>query len=65
MEGEMEGFSIDAAEFPDFLGVILLDSIDFNDLFLGIEDGDVLPDLEMDAESSSPTALISTLCWIL
>ena len=45
MEGEMEGFSIDAAEFPDFLGVILLDSIDFNDLFLGIEAGDVLPDL--------------------
>ncbi|KAG6404897.1 hypothetical protein SASPL_132474 [Salvia splendens] len=49
-EGEMEGLSIDDAEFPDFSGVNLLDSIDFDDLFLGIGDGDVLPDLEMDPE---------------
>ncbi|XP_042005071.1 probable transcription factor GLK1 [Salvia splendens] len=49
-EGEMEGFSIDDADFPDFSAVNLLDSIDFDDLFLGIGDGDVLPDLEMDPE---------------
>ncbi|KAL1555626.1 glucokinase [Salvia divinorum] len=49
-QGEMEGFSIDEAEFPDFSGGNLLDSIDFDDLFLGIGDGDVLPDLEMDPE---------------
>lgn len=46
----MEGFSIDDSEFPDFSGGNLLDSIDFDDLFLGISDGDVLPDLEMDPE---------------
>lgn len=49
-EAEMEGLSIADAEFPDFAGVNLLDSIDFDDLFLGIGDGDVLPDLEMDPE---------------
>ncbi|XP_057792502.1 probable transcription factor GLK1 [Salvia miltiorrhiza] len=49
-EGEMEGFSIDESEFVDFAGGNLLDSIDFDDLFLGISDGDVLPDLEMDPE---------------
>ena len=49
-EGEMEAFSIDESEFPDFSGGNLLDSIDFDDLFLGISDGDVLPDLEMDPE---------------
>ncbi|KAG6416882.1 hypothetical protein SASPL_124323 [Salvia splendens] len=49
-EGEMEAFSIDESEFPDFSAGNLLDSIDFDDLFLGISDGDVLPDLEMDPE---------------
>lgn len=50
-EGEMEGgFSLDDNEFHDFSGANLLDSIDFDDLFLGISDGDVLPDLEMDPE---------------
>ncbi|KAL1560646.1 glucokinase [Salvia divinorum] len=49
-EGEMEAFSIDESEFPDFSGGNLLDSIDFDDLFIGISDGDVLPDLEMDPE---------------
>ncbi|KAH6756711.1 hypothetical protein C2S53_000801 [Perilla frutescens var. hirtella] len=49
-EGEMEGFTIDESEFPDFSSGNLLDSIDFDDLFLGISDGDVLPDLEMDPE---------------
>lgn len=49
-EGEMEVFSLDDGEFHDFSGGNLLDSIDFDDLFLGISDGDVLPDLEMDPE---------------
>ncbi|KAL5797505.1 hypothetical protein ACOSQ2_002325 [Xanthoceras sorbifolium] len=49
-QGEMESFTIDAKEFPDFSDANLLDSIDFDDLFVGINDGDVLPDLEMDPE---------------
>ncbi|PIN03787.1 hypothetical protein CDL12_23682 [Handroanthus impetiginosus] len=49
-EGEMEGFSMEGSEFPDFSSGNLLDSIDFDDLFVGISDGDVLPDLEMDPE---------------
>lgn len=49
-EGEMEVFSLDDNDFHDFSGGNLLDSIDFDDLFLGISDGDVLPDLEMDPE---------------
>lgn len=40
---QMESFSNE--DFPD-----LLESIDFNDLFVGIHDGDVLPDLEMDPD---------------
>ncbi|KAH6757415.1 GOLDEN2-like 2 [Perilla frutescens var. hirtella] len=46
----MEGFTIDESEFPDFSSGNLLDNIDFDDLFLGISDGDVLSDLEMDPE---------------
>lgn len=46
-EVEMEGFD---GEFPDFCAGSLLDSIDFDDLFVGISDGDVLPDLENLAE---------------
>ncbi|GFP86442.1 probable transcription factor glk1 [Phtheirospermum japonicum] len=39
----------DIIDFPDFSGGInLLDTIDFDDLFAGINDGDLLPDLEMD-----------------
>ncbi|KAL0399807.1 UNVERIFIED_CONTAM: putative transcription factor GLK1 [Sesamum radiatum] len=49
-EGEMEGFSMGENEFPEFSAGNLLDSIDFDDLFVGISDGDVLPDLEMDPE---------------
>ncbi|KAL7250627.1 hypothetical protein ACSBR1_012617 [Camellia fascicularis] len=50
-EGEMESFLIrDNDDFADFSGENLLDSIDFDDLFIGINDGDVLPDLEMDPE---------------
>ncbi|XP_009601765.1 transcription activator GLK1-like [Nicotiana tomentosiformis] len=48
---EMESFTIGGGDdFPDFMGENLLDSIDFDDLFVGINDGDLLPDLEMDAE---------------
>lgn len=37
--------------FPDFADSNLLDSIDFDDLFISINvDGDILPDLEMDPE---------------
>ncbi|KDP24082.1 hypothetical protein JCGZ_25739 [Jatropha curcas] len=42
----MESFSPAANEdFPD-----LLESINFDDFFVGINDGDMLPDLEMDPE---------------
>ncbi|KAK9676867.1 hypothetical protein RND81_11G106200 [Saponaria officinalis] len=37
-------------EFLDFSGSNLLDSIDFDDLFMGIHNTDGLPDLEMDPE---------------
>ncbi|XP_074276091.1 transcription activator GLK2 [Silene latifolia] len=37
-------------EFPDFSGSNLLDSIDFDDLFMGMHNTDGLPDLEMDPE---------------
>lgn len=54
-QGEMESFSIGGGvggsdDFPDFSDGSLLDSIDFDDLFMVINDGDVLPDLEMDPE---------------
>ncbi|XVF02048.1 hypothetical protein REPUB_Repub04eG0142600 [Reevesia pubescens] len=50
-KGEMESFSISSEEFPDFADGNLLESIDFDDLFLGIDvEGDVLPDLEIDPE---------------
>lgn len=52
-QGEIENFSIVGDhDFPDFDDddTNLLDSIDFDDLFVGINDGDVLPDLEMDPE---------------
>ena len=47
---EMENFSIGAGDFPDFSDGSLLDSIDFDDLFIGIHDSEILPDLEMDPE---------------
>lgn len=55
-DNEMESFAMGGGgggggdDFPDFMGENLLDSIDFDDLFVGINDGDVLPDLEMDTE---------------
>ncbi|XP_030516346.1 transcription activator GLK1-like [Rhodamnia argentea] len=52
-QGEMEslaGIGSCSGGFPDFSDGSLLDSIDFDDLFVGIHDGDVLPDLEMDPE---------------
>ncbi|XP_021773809.1 transcription activator GLK1-like isoform X2 [Chenopodium quinoa] len=49
--GTMEAnFSMGTDDFPDFSGTNLLDSIDFDELFMGMHDGDVLPDLEMDPE---------------
>ncbi|XP_057506319.1 transcription activator GLK1-like isoform X1 [Actinidia eriantha] len=49
-EREMESFLMGGGEgFPDFSDGNLLDmSINFDDLFVGIDDGDVLPDLEVD-----------------
>ncbi|CAK9156900.1 unnamed protein product, partial [Ilex paraguariensis] len=49
-EGEMENFLIGDGDFLEFSGGNLLDIIDFDDLFVGINDEDVLPDLEMDPE---------------
>ncbi|KAF9613347.1 hypothetical protein IFM89_007076 [Coptis chinensis] len=43
-EGEMESFSLDLDGFS------LLDDIDFDDIFIGNGEGDVLPDLEMDSD---------------
>lgn len=48
---EVETFTINPQDFPEFADHgSLLDSIDFDDLFVGIDDGDVLPDLEMDPD---------------
>lgn len=45
------GGGSDINDFPDFSSDNLLDSIDFDDLFVGMEsEVDVLPDLEMDAD---------------
>ncbi|XP_022762510.1 transcription activator GLK1-like [Durio zibethinus] len=50
-KGEMESFTISSEEFPDFADGNLLESIDFEDLFAGIDvEGDALPGLEMDPE---------------
>lgn len=51
-EGAMEGADllVGTSDFPDFTDGNLLDSIDFDDLFIGMHDDDVLPDLEMDPE---------------
>ncbi|TKY66817.1 Transcription activator GLK1 [Spatholobus suberectus] len=61
-QGEMEGFSMattttttstDDVDFGDLSEGNLLESINFDDLFVGIDvDGDVLPDLEMFGEFS-------------
>lgn len=45
---EMVGFSV--GDFPEFSDDNLLESIDFDDLFVGMDDRDMLPDLEMDPE---------------
>lgn len=50
-DGAMDGFTI-GDEFPDFSDENLLESIDFDDLFVGMDDGDGLPDLEILADFS-------------
>lgn len=52
-------FSMGTDDFPDFSGANLLDSIDFDELFMGMHDGDVLPDLEMDPELLAEFSLSS------
>ena len=47
---DMESLSIGAEDFAELSEGNLLESINFDDLFAGINDGDVLPDLEMDPE---------------
>lgn len=48
---QMESYStIVNGEFPDFCDGDLLESIDFDDLFVSINEKDVLPNLEMDPE---------------
>lgn len=53
-EEEMGSFPIGSTDIIDFTDLStgnMLESIDFDDLFIGIDvDGDVLPDLEMDPE---------------
>ncbi|XP_016477567.2 transcription activator GLK2 [Nicotiana tabacum] len=51
-DNHMESFTIGGVDdFPEFGDGNLLESIDFDDIFLGINvDDDVLPDLEMDSE---------------
>ncbi|XVF44329.1 hypothetical protein PTKIN_Ptkin02bG0111600 [Pterospermum kingtungense] len=49
-KGEMQTFTISSEEFPDFTDGNLLESIDFDHLFVGMDESDVLPDLEMDPE---------------
>ncbi|XP_022748920.1 transcription activator GLK1-like [Durio zibethinus] len=50
-KGEKQNSTISAEEFPDFADGNLLESTDFDDLFVGIDvEGDVLPDLEIDPE---------------
>ncbi|KAJ6683359.1 hypothetical protein OIU85_007083 [Salix viminalis] len=48
---QMESYStIVNGDFPDFCDGDLLESIDFDDLFVSINDKDVLPNLEMDPD---------------
>ncbi|XP_028761670.1 probable transcription factor GLK1 [Neltuma alba] len=49
-QGEMERLSMESHEFADLSDGNLLESINFDDIFVGINVGDVLPDLEMDPE---------------
>ncbi|KAA8524327.1 hypothetical protein F0562_010750 [Nyssa sinensis] len=49
-EEEMERFSIGCDDFPEFSTGNFLDCIDFDDLFVGINDGGELLDLEMDTQ---------------
>ncbi|XP_054791147.1 probable transcription factor GLK1 [Prosopis cineraria] len=49
-QGEMERLSMESHVFGDLSDGNLLESISFDDIFVGINDGDVLPDLEMDPE---------------
>lgn len=49
-EGAVEGLQFGIDDFPDFADGNLLDSIDFDDLFVGMDSVDMLPDLEMDPE---------------
>lgn len=60
-EGEvlLEGFLMGGNEFQSFCSGSLLESIDFDDLFVGIDDGDLLPDLEMDSEMFSEFSISS------
>jgi hypothetical protein len=51
IQGEMESFSITTDDFGDLSDGNLLESINFDDFFVGINvDGDILPDLDMDSE---------------
>ncbi|KAI3966516.1 hypothetical protein MKW92_007969 [Papaver armeniacum] len=47
---EMEGSTFSIGVDDDFSTGNLLDDIDFDDLFVGMDYGDVLPDLEIDPE---------------
>ncbi|KAL5998875.1 glucokinase [Asimina triloba] len=49
-DGDAGSFLAGADDFSDGLSASLLDDITFEDLFVGMEEGDLLPDLEMDPE---------------
>ncbi|KAK6120710.1 hypothetical protein DH2020_045544 [Rehmannia glutinosa] len=50
-ENQIQSFSMEENnEFPEFTTGNLLDAIDFDDFCVGISNGDVLPDLEMESE---------------
>ncbi|XP_059663200.1 transcription activator GLK1-like [Cornus florida] len=60
-EKEMGCFSIAGDEIPNFSGESLLESIDFDDLFIDINE--VLPDLEMDTEILAEFSVSSGEEW--
>ncbi|KAM7503371.1 hypothetical protein LguiB_002275 [Lonicera macranthoides] len=52
-ERELERFPVGIDEFPEFSTDNLLESIDFDDLFVGIDGAELLPDLDLSEFSGS------------
>ncbi|XP_077212462.1 putative transcription factor GLK1 isoform X2 [Tasmannia lanceolata] len=63
--GDLGGFLVGADDFSDEIsGGNLLDDIDFSDLFVGLDDGDILPDLEMDPEILAEFSSLDKTCLL-